>query len=105
MPKRILQGRVVSDKNDKTITVLVERAFQHPVLKKTVRKSKKYRAHDEANAAKQGEVVRIIECAPKSKDKRWELVTPAIEQELDGARQERIAADAERSAEAAANQS
>ena len=52
MPRRILQGTVVSDKNDKTITVSVERAFQHPVLKKTVRKSKKYRAHDELNAAK-----------------------------------------------------
>ena len=101
MPKRILLGRVVGDQNDKTITVLVERAFQHPVLKKTVRKSKKYRAHDEANAAKMGETVRIIECAPKSKNKRWELVTPEIEKELDAARQERIKHEAE--AEAAAH--
>ncbi|MEL6278935.1 MAG: 30S ribosomal protein S17 [Pseudomonadota bacterium] len=91
MPKRILQGRVTSDKNDKTVTVSVERAFQHPVLKKTVRKSKKYRAHDEANVAKEGEIVRIIECAPKSKMKRWELVTPEIDAQLDAARKERAA--------------
>ena len=101
MPKRILQGRVTSDKNDKTVTVSVERAFQHPVLKKTVRKSKKYRAHDEANAAKVGELVRIIECAPKSKNKRWELVTAEIDKDLVAARQERIAKQAE--AEAAAS--
>lgn len=94
MPKRILQGRVVSDKNDKTITVSVERAFQHPVLKKTVRKSKKYRAHDELNIAKEGELVRIIECAPKSKSKRWELVTKDIEAQLEAAAAERTAAEA-----------
>jgi len=75
MPKRILQGTVVSDKNDKTVTVLVERRFTHPVLRKTVRFTKKYRAHDEANACKAGETVRIIECAPKSKSKRWEVLT------------------------------
>ena len=74
MPKRILQGTVVSDKNDKTITVLVERRFTHPVLKKTVRSSKKYRAHDEQNACKIGETVRIVECAPRSKSKRWEVL-------------------------------
>jgi len=74
MPKRILQGTIVSDKNDQTVTVLVERRFTHPVLKKTVRKSKKYRAHDEANTFKTGEVVRIRECAPMSKTKRWEVV-------------------------------
>lgn len=91
MPKRILQGRVVSDKNDKTITVSVERAFQHPVLKKTVRKSKKYRAHDELNSAKEGEIVRIIECAPKSKNKRWELVTKDIEAQLEAASAARAA--------------
>ena len=96
MPKRILQGRVTSDKNDKTITVLVERAFQHPVLKKTVRKTKKYRAHDEANVAKAGEQVRIIECAPKSKNKRWELVTPEIDTDLAAAREKRVAEQAER---------
>lgn len=74
MPKRILQGRVVSSQNDKTVTVLVERRFTHPVLKKTIRKSKKYRAHDEANVFQPGETVRIQECAPKSKSKRWEVV-------------------------------
>ena len=77
MPKRILQGVVVSDKNDKTVTVLVERRFTHPVMKKTVRSSKKYRAHDEQNACKAGETVRIIECAPKSKSKRWEVLAEA----------------------------
>lgn len=74
MPKRILQGTVVSDKNDKSITVLVERRFTHPVMRKTVRSSKKYRAHDETNVCKAGEIVRIIECAPKSKSKRWEVM-------------------------------
>ena len=77
MPKRILTGTVVSDQNDKTVTVLVERRFTHPVMKKTVRSSKKYRAHDESNACKNGEQVRIIECAPKSKTKRWEVLAGA----------------------------
>jgi len=77
MPKRILQGTVVSDKNDQTVTVLVERRFTHPVMKKTVRSSKKYRAHDEANTFKVGDSVRIQECAPKSKTKRWEVVLQA----------------------------
>ncbi|MCI4664166.1 MAG: 30S ribosomal protein S17 [Neomegalonema sp.] len=94
MPRRILQGRVVSDKNEKTITVSVERAFQHPVLKKTIRMSKKYRAHDETNQAKQGETVRIVECAPKSKNKRWELVTEELAKELASARTEEAAARA-----------
>jgi len=74
MPKRILQGVVTSDKNDKTVTVLVERRFTHPVLKKTIRMSKKYRAHDENNVFKSGDSVRIIECAPKSASKRWEVL-------------------------------
>ncbi|MCX7346923.1 MAG: 30S ribosomal protein S17 [Aestuariivirga sp.] len=74
MPKRILQGVVVSDKNDKTIVVKVERRLRHPVLKKTVRLSKKYHAHDEKNEAKTGDVVRIQETRPLSKQKRWELV-------------------------------
>ena len=74
MPKRILEGVVVSDKGDKTVVVKVERTFLHPVLKKTVRRSKKYHAHDEANACKAGEVVRIVECAPKSKTKTWEVL-------------------------------
>ena len=74
MPKRILQGVVVSDKNDKTIVVKVERRPRHPVFKKTVRVSKKYHAHDEKNEAKTGEIVRIQESAPLSKQKRWTLV-------------------------------
>lgn len=74
MPKRILQGVVVSDKNDKTIVVLVERRLRHPVLKKTVRLSKKYHAHDEKNEAKSGDIVRIEETRPLSKQKRWALV-------------------------------
>lgn len=75
MPKRILLGTVTSDKNEQTITVSVERRFKHPVLKKTIRKSKKYRAHDETNQFKTGDQVRIQECAPRSKSKRWEVVT------------------------------
>ena len=74
MPKRILQGVVVSDKNDKTIVVKVERRLRHPVLKKTVRLSKKYHAHDEKNEAKTGDIVRIEETRPLSKQKRWTLV-------------------------------
>ena len=74
MPKRILQGTVTSDKNDQTVTVSVERRFTHPVLKKTIRKSKKYRAHDANNQFKTGDTVRIQECAPVSKSKRWEVI-------------------------------
>jgi small subunit ribosomal protein S17 len=75
MPKRILQGLVVSDKNDKTVVVEVERRYTHPLYKKVVRRSKKYHAHDEANTAKKGDRVRIQETAPISKNKRWTLVT------------------------------
>jgi len=74
MPKRILTGTVTSAANEQTVTVSVERRFKHPVLQKTIRKSKKYRAHDETNAFKAGDQVRIIECAPKSKTKRWEVL-------------------------------
>ena len=74
MPKRILQGVVTSNQNEQTVTVSVERRFTHPVLKKTIRKSKKYRAHDEKNAFNVGDTVRIQECAPKSKTKRWEVI-------------------------------
>ena len=77
MPRRILQGTVTSDKNDQTITVSVERRFKHPLLQKTVRKSKKYRAHDPLNQFKTGDSVRIVECAPISKTKRWHVVTEA----------------------------
>ena len=74
MPKRILQGTVVSDKNAKTVVVKVERRFIHPVLGKTVRRSKKYHAHDEKGAFKVGDVVRIQECRPLSRLKTWEVL-------------------------------
>jgi small subunit ribosomal protein S17 len=74
MPKRILQGVVTSDQNEQTVTVSVERRFTHPVMTKTVRKSKKYRAHDPQNQFKVGDIVRIQECAPISKSKRWEVI-------------------------------
>lgn len=71
MPKRILQGTVVSDKNAKTLVVEVERRYTHPLFKKTVRRSKKYHAHDEKGGFKVGDVVRIQETKPISKLKRW----------------------------------
>jgi small subunit ribosomal protein S17 len=74
MPKRVLQGVVVSDKQDKTIVVKVERRFTHPLLKKTVRRTKNYHAHDENNAAKVGDIVLIEETRPLSKLKCWALV-------------------------------
>ena len=74
MPKRVLQGVVVSDKGEKTIVVKVERRFTHPVLKKTVRRSKNYHAHDEASVAKVGDAVSIEESKPYSKTKTWKLV-------------------------------
>ena len=77
MPKRVLQGTVVSDKNEKTVVVRVERRFTHPVMQKTVRSTKKYKAHDESNACKVGDTVFIQESRPISKDKRWIVVTEA----------------------------
>ncbi|WP_274629628.1 30S ribosomal protein S17 [Arvimicrobium flavum] len=77
MPKRVLQGTVVSDKNDKTVVVKVERRFTHPVMKKVVRMTKKYKAHDESNAHKVGDMVFIEESKPISKDKRWVVITEA----------------------------
>jgi small subunit ribosomal protein S17 len=74
MPKRVLQGVVVSDKNAKTVVVKVERRFTHPVMGKTVRRSKKYHAHAETGGFKVGDVVRIRECRPISKLKSWEVV-------------------------------
>ena len=75
MPRRILRGTVVSDQGDQTVVVRVERQFLHPLLKKTIRRNKKYHAHDEANAHKVGEQVRIRECPPRSKLKTWEVFT------------------------------
>jgi small subunit ribosomal protein S17 len=74
MPKRVLTGRVVSDKMDKTVTVLVERRVMHPLYKKFIRLSKKYAAHDEANLCKPGDVVDIEECRPLSKRKSWMVI-------------------------------
>jgi len=74
MPKRIMQGVVVSDKMDKTITVKVERRVMHPLYKKFIKRSKKYAAHDEQNTCKVGDMVSIRECRPLSKNKRWEVV-------------------------------
>ena len=79
MPKRILQGVVVSDKQAKTIVVRVERRMMHPIYKKFIKRSKKYAAHDETNSKKIGDTVRIQECAPISKNKRWELVMEKAE--------------------------
>lgn len=75
MPKRILQGTVVSDKNAETVVVLVERRVAHPVYKKFIKRTKKYHAHDAENRFKVGDIVRIRECAPISKLKRWEVLT------------------------------
>lgn len=74
MPKRILQGTIVSDKGDKTVIVKVERRLTHPLYKKTIRRSKRYAAHDETNQYKIGDVVRIEECRPMSKTKTWAVV-------------------------------
>ena len=74
MPKRIMQGTVVSDVNDKTVVVRVERITRHPVLKKTIRRSKKFHAHDAENKYKAGDLVLIQECAPYSKQKRFEVI-------------------------------
>ena len=87
MPKRILQGLVVSDKQDKTIVVRVERRVMHPVYKKFITRSKKYAAHDETNQFKIGDTVRIRECRPISKHKTWVVLTdePAEQQPATGA--------------------
>ncbi len=74
MARRVLQGVVVSDKADKTVVVLVERRVMHPLYKKYIRRSKKYRAHDEDNRCKTGDLVRIEECRPISKTKSWKIV-------------------------------
>ncbi|HEX9791388.1 MAG TPA: 30S ribosomal protein S17 [Kiloniellales bacterium] len=75
MPRRVLQGVVVSDKANQTITVLVERRIMHPLYKKIIRRSKKYHAHDQDNHCKIGDIVRIEECRPISKSKSWRVVS------------------------------
>ena len=74
MPKRILQGTVISDRGEKTVVVRVERRYKHPLYKKILRTSKKYSAHDPDNRFKIGDAVRIQECRPISKSKRWEVL-------------------------------
>lgn len=79
MPRRVLEGIVTSNKMDKTITVLVERRYMHPVYKKYLKRTDKYAAHDEHNAAKEGDKVQIMECAPISKRKNWTLLVDGKE--------------------------
>ncbi|MDP1724212.1 MAG: 30S ribosomal protein S17 [Alphaproteobacteria bacterium] len=74
MPRRVLQGVVVSDKCNKTVTVKIERMYKHPIYKKFIKRSKKYAAHDELNQFKIGDLIKIIETRPLSKSKRWEVV-------------------------------
>ena len=74
MPKKILSGVVISDKPNKSITVLVERKYQHPLLKKVIKSKKKYNVHDEKNKFKNGDKVKIIECKPYSKTKKFEVM-------------------------------
>lgn len=78
MPRRILEGKVVSDKMDKTVMVLVERRTMHPVYKKYIRKSDKYAAHDETNAFRTGDMVQIEECRPLSRNKSWKVITAPV---------------------------
>ena len=80
MPRRMLQGVVVGDKADKTITVLVQRRVMHPVYKKIITRSKRYHAHDESNQYKVGDSVRIRECRPISKTKSWQVIGAGAEQ-------------------------
>ena len=86
MPKRVLTGRVTSDKMDKTVTVLVDRRVMHPLYKKFIRRSKNYAAHDADNVCKVGDTVRIEECPPYSKRKAWLVIerngTPLVEPEV-----------------------
>ncbi len=79
MPRRVLQGLVVSDVSDKTIVVQVERRVRHPLYKKFIRRTKKYMAHDEGNRCKVGQVVRIRECRPMSRRKTWEVMLDTVE--------------------------
>ncbi len=98
MPSRILEGNVVSAKTDKTVTVLVERRFMHPMYKKYINSSSKYTAHDETNACKEGDHVSIIECRPISKTKRWKVMSgadnavPSKEKPVKSAKAEKVKA-------------
>jgi len=85
MPKRVLTGTVVSDKTDKTVVVRVERRVMHPIYKKFIKRSKRYMAHDESNAVKIGDAVRIRECRPISKRKCWEVLSEGVDDGAGGA--------------------
>ncbi len=98
MPRRVLEGTVVSNKMDKTITVLVERRTMHPIYKKYLKRSAKYAAHDENNVAKEGDKVQIIECQPISKRKSWVLLVDGKEQRPVLAKGEKKAAPTRESA-------
>ncbi len=74
MPKKIYVGRVVSDKMDKTVVVAVTRTFQHPLYKKTIKRIARFKAHDEENKCKTGDIAQIVESRPLSKDKRWQVI-------------------------------
>ncbi|GAA4215988.1 30S ribosomal protein S17 [Sagittula sp. NFXS13] len=100
MPKRILTGTVTSTANKQTVTVSVTRRFKHPVLQKTIKKSKKYRAHDENEQFNVGDSVLIRECAPKSKTKRWEVMNDEMVAEHEKVRAE-AAAEAQKVEDAA----
>ncbi|SNT24932.1 30S ribosomal protein S17 [Antarctobacter heliothermus] len=101
MPKRILTGTVTSTANKQTVTVQIVRRFKHPVLQKTIKKTKKYRAHDENEQFNVGDSVMIRECAPKSKTKRWEIMTEEMIAEHEKQRAEVAAASQKAEAEAA----
>lgn len=94
MPRRVLTGTVVSDKTDKTVTVLVERNLMHPVYKKFIKRTKRYLAHDEANACKVGDHVSIIESRPISKRKSWIVVSDAELAAMDAAKSATVGAEA-----------
>lgn len=79
MPRRVFQGTAVRDAKDKTVMVRVDRRVMHPLYKKFIRRSKKYMAHDENNLCKEGDIVRIRECRPLSKRKRWEVIREAAD--------------------------
>jgi small subunit ribosomal protein S17 len=105
MPKRVLQGVVLSDKQDKTVIVSVERRFTHPVLKKTVRRSKTFHAHDETNEYSVGDVVWIEEHRPISKLKRWLVVRGEKKKRIEGLPSEDIAVGAKKSRKVSAKAS
>lgn len=98
MPKRILEGEIVSDKTDKTVTVLVERRYRHPVYKKYIKRTDKYAAHDEQNQFKTGDRVQIIECRPISKTKTWTVMVDGKEVPISTPKEKKEAAKSKHAA-------